>query len=137
MVRHDSKTDTKVVTADTAMMQRRQPLYRLSDSAEEEDQYVFTSLRFDPKAKTCKTSPDACKETKAIYLFKYHFDRLKDAAGHRGWYDAQKAAALKKPGLLYERIANAVANHQKETGNKGPFKVGLLDNILFGSRGLT
>jgi len=103
------------------MSSRRQGV-RLEDLPEE-DQYVFTSLRYDCKAKKNKLNPFVCKEAKTSYLLKYHFDRLRDAAGGQGWYDAQKS--MKKASEFYERINYAVCNHKKETGNKGPFKVSL------------
>ena len=101
---------------------RRQPRFLLSEQAEE-DQYVFTSLRFDPAAKPSKLNPQCCKEARSAYLFKYHHDRLKEAAGHRGWYDAQNAAAFKKPIDLYSRVQHAVEKYQQEKGATGPFKV--------------
>ena len=115
-------TDTKA-QCQYSMGARRQPFFLLSDSAEEEDQYVFTSLRYDPKAKLCKTNSECTKETKAVHLFKYHYDRLAAAAGHRGWYDAQKAPAMRKPTDLYQRIQKNVETFMQQTGNKGPFKV--------------
>jgi len=102
---------------------RRQPFFLLSDSAEEEDQYVFTSLRYDPKAKICKMNSECTKETRAVHLFKYHYDRLSAAAGHRAWYDAQKAPAMRKPMDLYLRVQKNVETFMQQTGNKGPFKV--------------
>lgn len=87
-----------------------------------EDQYVFTSMRFDSNIKEKKRNVGCCKESiKTAYLLKYHFDRLKDSAGHLGWFDAQKS--LKRPVDFYCRIRYAVESHKKETGNRGPFKV--------------
>ena len=109
------------------MMSSRRQGVRLEDLPEE-DQYVFTSLRYDCKAKTNKLNPFVCKEAKTSYLLKYHYDRLRKAAGSLGWYDAEKS--LKKPTDLYLRVDYAVKCYKKESGDtKGPYKVHLL-NLL-------
>ena len=87
----------------------------------DEDTYVFTSLRFDAHAKPHKANPTCCKEAKHLYLFKYHFDRLKDAADHRMWFDAEKR--LKRPLDLYDRVVYAVTEYEEKNGKNGPYKV--------------
>lgn len=93
------------------------------DESKESECYVFTSVRFDCDAKVNKLNPGACKECgKSAYLFKYHYERLKEAAGNRMWYEAQER--LKKPQDLYNRVCFAVHEFQeKNPGEKGPFKV--------------
>jgi len=113
-----------------------------------EDQYVFTSMRYDGNAMkpgmikrhssmsgqgngnaslnpVCANCPDAGK---SAYLMKYHYDRLVAAADHLGWYDTAKI--LKGPVDLFKRIETAVAEHKKKTGNKCPFKVSLYNTSL-------
>lgn len=103
---------------------RRQPFFVLDDQAVE-DQYIFTSLRYDSHAKADKLNPACCKEAKSTYLFRYHFDRLKDGAGCRGWYDAQKC--LKRPFDLHNRVVKAVSLYEEKSGlksgSKGVYKV--------------
>ncbi|GAM84900.1 hypothetical protein ANO11243_029020 [Dothideomycetidae sp. 11243] len=91
------------------------------DSQAVEDQYLFTSLRYDANARPNKLNPPCCKEANSTYLFKYHFDRLKDGAGSRGWYDAQKC--LKRPIDLHNRLVSAVSQYEQKHGPKGPYKV--------------
>jgi len=124
-MRRDSPTDTTDAKkfASLSMAGRRQPFFGLSDTPEDEDQYVFTSMRWDCKAKPSKQNIGSSKEMKCVYLFKYHYDRLQNAASHRGWYDAAKSPAMKKPIDLYNRVQKAVDKHMQETGSKGPFKV--------------
>lgn len=86
-----------------------------------EDQYVFTSLRYDGSMKRNAQNPVCCPDSKAAYLIKYHYERLVTAADHLGWYDTNKR--LKGPVDLFNRIQTAVAEHKKKTGNKCPFKV--------------
>lgn len=86
-----------------------------------EDQYVFTSLLYDPKMKKNSRNPLGCKEAKNTYLLKHHFERLIRSANHLGWYAAAKS--LKREVDFYNRIDYAVCNYKKETGNKGPYKV--------------
>jgi len=108
-----------------------------------EDQYVFTSMRYDGNGMkpsmikrhssmngqgngnaslnpVCANCPDAGK---SAYLMKYHYDRLITAADHLGWYDTAKI--FKGPVDLFKRIETAVTEHKKKTGNKCPFKVSL------------
>lgn len=103
-----------------------------------EDQYVFTSLRYDGNSMkpgltkrsssisgsnmnpVCRDCPDAGK---SAYLMKYHYDRLISAADHLGWYDTAKI--LKSPVDLFGRIERAINDHKKATGNRCPFKVSL------------
>ncbi|KAG9577261.1 hypothetical protein KCV01_g17089, partial [Aureobasidium melanogenum] len=86
-----------------------------------EDQYVFTSLRYDGSMKRNAQNPVCCPDSKAAYLIKYHYERLVTAADHLGWYDTNKR--LKGPVDLFNRIQTAVTEHKKKTGNKCPFKV--------------
>ncbi|GAB7349977.1 hypothetical protein MBLNU459_g0664t1 [Dothideomycetes sp. NU459] len=86
-----------------------------------EDQYVFTSLRFDASMKRNSQNPTCCPESKTAYLIKYHYDRLITAAEHMGWYHTTKV--LKTPTDLFNRISRAVDTHKRKTGNKCPFKV--------------
>jgi 4-amino-4-deoxychorismate lyase len=86
-----------------------------------EDQYVFTSLRYDGSMKRNSQNPVCCPDSKAAYLIKYHYERLVTAADHLGWYDTSKR--LKGPVDLFTRIQSAVTEHKKKTGNKCPFKV--------------
>lgn len=79
-------------------------------------------MRYDCNGKKNKLDPFVCKDAKAAYLIKYHFDRLRDAAGHQGWFDAQKA--LKKPVEFFDRINYEVGIYKKENKVKGPFRVG-------------
>ncbi|KAF2223944.1 aminotransferase class IV-domain-containing protein [Elsinoe ampelina] len=99
---------------------RRQPFFVLDDQAVE-DQYLFTSFRFDKKEKCSKLNPVCCKEAKHVYLFKYHFDRLKDSAKCRGWYDAEKC--LKRPIDLFNRVEYAVTQYEQKNGKGGPYKI--------------
>ncbi|KAF2154131.1 hypothetical protein K461DRAFT_123091 [Myriangium duriaei CBS 260.36] len=100
---------------------RRNQIFLL-DSQAAEDQHIFTSLRYDANAKYNKLNPGCCKEAKNTYLFKYHFDRLKDAAKRRGWYDAEKC--LKRPLDLHNRLVNAVNIYEQKNGpTKGAYKV--------------
>lgn len=98
-----------------------------------EDQYVFTSLRYDGSMKRNAQNPVCCPESKAAYLIKYHYERLVTAADHLGWYDTNRK--LKGPVDLFNRIQAAVTEHKKKTGNKCPFKVWLISDLLssFGS----
>jgi 4-amino-4-deoxychorismate lyase len=86
-----------------------------------EDQYVFTSLRYDGSMKRNAQNPVCCPDSKAAYLIKYHYERLVTAADHLGWYDTNKR--LKGPVDLFNRVQTAVNEHKKKTGNKCPFKV--------------
>jgi hypothetical protein len=86
-----------------------------------EDQYVFTSLRYDGSMKRNSQNPVCCPDSKAAYLIKYHYERLVTAADHLGWYDTNRR--LKGPVDLFNRIQTAVNEHKKKTGNKCPFKV--------------
>lgn len=86
-----------------------------------QDQYVFTSLRYDGSMKRNAQNPVCCPDSKAAYLIKYHYERLVTAADHLGWYDTNKR--LKGPVDLFNRIQTAVNEHKKKTGNKCPFKV--------------
>lgn len=105
------------------------------DEIPPEDQYVFTSLRYDGNSMkpgitkrhssmngnmnpVCRDCPDAGK---SAYLMKYHYERLVTAADHLGWYDTAKI--LKGPVELFNRVEKAVCEHKKQTGNKCPFKV--------------
>lgn len=94
-----------------------------------EDQYVFTSLRYDGSMKRNAQNPVCCPDSKAAYLIKYHYERLVTAADHLGWYDTNKR--LKGPVDLFNRIQTAVTEHKKKTGNKCPFKVRVLFCSLF------
>ena len=91
------------------------------DNQAHEDQYLFTSLRYDASTKNNKLNPFCCKVAKSTYLFKYHYERLRDAAGNRGWHDAQKC--LKRPVDLHNRLVHAVETYEQKTGAKGPYKV--------------
>ena len=86
-----------------------------------QEQYVFTSLRYDGSMKRNAQNPVCCPDSKAAYLIKYHYERLVTAADHLGWYDTSKR--LKGPVDLFNRIQTAVTEHKKKTGNKCPFKV--------------
>jgi len=115
-----------VQSNDQQKMARRQPLFDIDDSSD--NQYLFTSLRYDKHAKCDKTNMSiSCKDAKNTYLFKYHCDRLREAAGCRGWYDAQKCEELKRPERLYERLLNAVYMFEKANGtlnnSNGPYKI--------------
>jgi len=94
-----------------------------------EDQYVFTSLRYDGSMKRNSQNPVCCPDSKAAYLIKYHYERLVTAADHLGWYDTNKR--LKGPVDLFNRIQTAVTEHKKKTGNKCPFKVCISSVSLF------
>jgi len=123
-MRRDSPTDSDAKKfASMSMAGRRQPWFGLSEDAEDEDQYVFTSMRWDCKAKPSKENIGSTKEMKCVYLFKYHYDRLYNAAQHRGWYDAVKSASMKKLIDLYHRVQREVEKLMQDTGSKGPFKV--------------
>jgi len=87
----------------------------------DEDTYVFTSLRYDPNAKPHKSNPECCKEARHVYLFKYHFDRLREAADNRMWFDVDRR--LKKPLDLFNRVNNAAIEYEEKHGKKGPYKV--------------
>lgn len=117
-MRRDSTTDA--CTQMQSFGGRRLPFFLLSDQVEE-DQYIFTSIRFDPHAKSCK-SETPCKEARKAYLFKYHYDRLIEAASHRGWYEVQKGAGLKRPIDLWQRISYAVET-EGDKSHKGAYKV--------------
>lgn len=96
------------------------------EGSKESECYVFTSLRFDCDAKVNKLNPGCCKECgKSAYLFKYHYERLKEAAGNRMWFEAQER--LKKPQDFYNRVCFAVKEYQeKHSHEKGPYKVCLV-----------
>jgi hypothetical protein len=94
-----------------------------------EDQYVFTSLRYDGSMKRNAQNPVCCPDSKAAYLIKYHYERLVTAADHLGWYDTNKR--LKGPVDLFNRIQTAVTEHKKKTGNKCPFKVCVFSSSFF------
>jgi hypothetical protein len=94
-----------------------------------EDQYVFTSLRYDGSMKRNAQNPVCCPDSKAAYLIKYHYERLVTAADHLGWYDTNKR--LKGPVDLFNRIQTAVTEHKKKTGNKCPFKVCISSSSFF------
>lgn len=86
-----------------------------------EDQYVFTSLRYDVSMKRNSQNPVCSPEAKIAYLMKYHHDRLINAAEHLAWFHTLKV--LKGPAYLFLRVQAAVEAHKKKSGNKCPFKV--------------
>lgn len=96
-----------------------------------QEQYVFTSLRYDGSMKRNAQNPVCCPDSKAAYLIKYHYERLVTAADHLGWYDTNKR--LKGPVDLFNRIQTAVNEHKKKTGNKCPFKVCVLPGSFLSS----
>lgn len=90
---------------------------------DDEYKFVFTSMRYDDAIKKDSRNPTCpqCPESKAVYLIKYHYDRLVKSAHNQGWFDIEKK--YKDPTALFQRCQNAVMAHQRKTGNKCPFKV--------------